>query len=173
MTTKAVRFQIAKDRWPLISSQVQSVLPQANQLFENEPNWSVCKGGAFCLADTERELLYGVSLVGSPSPENISEYITCCQEKAFRLLSHGDASSWQTRDSDKKKWGGAIRCGLTIFSFSSGLSELEDEVIMLKVAQLFRRILKNPLGIGDPKILDYIAQKSNNPYWSRLRDFGQ
>lgn len=60
-------------------------------------------------------------------------------EKACRmrdLLTAGKKdviSSWQTRDFEKKKYGGAINAGGRIYSFS-GFPELVDEILMMVVA---------------------------------------
>lgn len=58
-------------------------------------------------------------------------------EKAKRLreqaIKNGHISSWQSRDFDNKKYGGAIVAGNWILSFS-GLPEKMDEYLMIKVA---------------------------------------
>ena len=66
--------------------------------------------------------------------ERGQKYLELAQEKARRLAEHPDHwSSWQSRNPDEGKWGGAVNAGAYIFSFS-GLPELADEAAMLLTA---------------------------------------
>ena len=74
--------------------------------------------------------------VGECKPEKVKKYYSLANAKAVRLYSFASqnhVSSWQSRDKDANRWGGAIRAGDVIFSFS-GLPELADEAVMLVAA---------------------------------------
>lgn len=65
------------------------------------------------------------------------------REKASRLsrmtADHHHVSSWQSRDFDNKKYGGAIVAGEWVLSFS-GLPEFGDERLMIKLARSYEEI---------------------------------
>lgn len=80
-------------------------------------------------------------------------YVRNAHEKALRLGEHyKHVSSWQTRDFEAQKYGGAIACRLPVKLFGvagspedettrgiisfSGLPEIGDEMFCLKLAQL-------------------------------------
>ncbi|MEI6040504.1 MAG: hypothetical protein WCP91_04105 [Candidatus Berkelbacteria bacterium] len=111
--------------------------PSAQKLLE-----SCDTGGYFCLKVIGREeLLIEPMLIGEVSDDNKDEYIELCQEKVHRLEAEFLAdpqhvrSSYQSRDPENNKWGGAIT-GFDndgtgyLFGFS-GLPELCDEAIMV------------------------------------------
>ncbi|MDP3784801.1 MAG: hypothetical protein Q8R12_01870 [bacterium] len=117
-----------------IVAHVKRVLNKALELFAEEEGWEGRTGGYFCLADKTDGLPLLIVQVGEIPEVKAGKYLSFCQEKARRLaknLSH--ASSWESRDPNQEKWGGAIRAekmnGL-ILSFS-GLPELGDEAVML------------------------------------------
>lgn len=69
--------------------------------------------------------------VGMVSAERFDKYRRLANEKAYRLGTLPEhISSWQSRNADAGKFGGAIRCyeDRLIFSFS-GFSEHEDELL--------------------------------------------
>jgi hypothetical protein len=71
------------------------------------------------------------------SDEKYKRYFDLSYEKANRLykhLSEGHLSSFQSRDTEKDQWGGAIFAGDYILSFSGMSGELMDESIMLLLA---------------------------------------
>lgn len=97
-------------------------------------------------------------------PEKIKKYHDFSREKADRLrlnIAMGHSSSWQSRNPDENHWGGAIRAGGAILSFS-GLPELADEALTLEVA---RR-----LGMLSHELCLQIAQTSNNEIFHRPVD---
>lgn len=105
-----------------------------------------------------------VAQIGEPAdPEKIEKYFSFSQEKAQRLITNanvaGQLSSWQSRDPQKNKWGGAIRAGDYILSFS-GLPELADEALMLAVAVSLKMLI--------PEQADWIADISDNDFYRRL-----
>jgi hypothetical protein len=75
-----------------------------------------------------------VAPIGKLPPEKVNKYLTLSQEKAKRL--HETPlfwSSWQTRDLDKARYGGAVAGASCVFSFS-GLPEEADEALVLALA---------------------------------------
>lgn len=118
---------------------------------------------AFCVADgTTGKVLFGPSFAHLPAAK-IGEHLVSCEEKAMRLAGNPDhISSWQSRNPEMDRWGGAIRAGSLILSMS-GMREAADEALMLAVA---RKILKSP---EEQQLLDQIAKLSKNPYWGALR----
>jgi hypothetical protein len=97
-------------------------------------------GGYFCFADGATGQIYVIARLGDPASAKAEKYMSLCQEKAFRLSQHDrHASSWQSRDEDLDRFGGAIRghaqrmSGVfqpVILSFS-GLTEACDEELMI------------------------------------------
>ena len=68
--------------------------------------------------------------------DRLAKYYLFSGEKGERVVLNnplGHVSSWQSRDPEQDKWGGAIRAGDFVLSFS-GLPELADEALMLAVA---------------------------------------
>lgn len=116
----------------------------------NDPNR---QGGYFCLVEKEGNPLALPTLVlgiGAVPAEKGPKYIAFTQEKAKRLAEHLDhVSSWQSRNPDEDKWGGAIVAGPYIFSFS-GLPELADEAAMaLAAVELDYMTIVQALAIAD------------------------
>ena len=67
----------------------------------------------------------------------LPKYLSISCEKGERLAEYLDhVSSWQSRNEDSEMYGGAIRCGPFIFSFS-GLPEKWDEALMILLARKF------------------------------------
>lgn len=98
-------------------------------------------GGYFCLMDHNTgEVDLGPVLIGQVTNGKDEKYKAFCQEKAHRLSVLMDwgrfdpaATSWQSRNERKQRWGGAISTGDHIFSFS-GLPEEGDEAAMIIAA---------------------------------------
>ncbi|MDQ5970564.1 MAG: hypothetical protein QG603_341 [Patescibacteria group bacterium] len=103
------------------------------------------------------------------------QYLTLSQEKAERLqgLWHKHLSSWQSRDPDNGRWGGAIIADQLIFSFS-GLPELVDEAVVTAAAYWLGEITEysQVLKIADisrnPFTEELVARMVN---WPSLADF--
>jgi UDP-N-acetylmuramoylalanine-D-glutamate ligase len=55
------------------------------------------------------------------------------QEKAQRMVWHASFSSFQTREPENQKWGGAV-CAIPYAISISGLKELDDEAFALAIA---------------------------------------
>ena len=76
--------------------------------------------------------------IGYPDPEKEEKYKEFSQEKAERLLANPEHKlSWQSRNPEDNKWGGAVRLGVVggfIISFS-GFPEAVDEAFCISIAQ--------------------------------------
>ena len=95
------------------------------------------RGGYFTVFDRRTMQIVLVVKIGNPAPEESRTYFKYSQEKAERLfISEELVSSYQNRDPDNGKWGGAIKTEDFILSFS-GLSELGDEAVVLFTAYEF------------------------------------
>jgi hypothetical protein len=95
-------------------------------------------GGCFRIWQSQRAgwnyLEVAVMCVGELLTE-LPDYLYFSHEKAERLAKHPILiSSWQTRVEMLQMYGGAIRCGQFILSFS-GFPERWDEILMLLVAR--------------------------------------
>jgi len=99
--------------------------------------------------------------VGIVNPAKAQTYLDTALEKARRLraqLKYGDVSSWQSRDEENGRWGGAIVTESEIREIYSGsaLPQLGDEALELLLAIGQRRM-------GVKRALE-IAAISDNPY---------
>lgn len=96
--------------------------------------------------------LIGLSPIGNVSLDSRSSEFT--QEKARRLASNRfHVSSWESREPQNQKYGGAIRVGDLILSFS-GIPEEGDEMLCLTIASFY--------GWIGGKEIDEILEKSSN-----------
>ncbi len=104
-------------------------------------------------------------------PEKWDKYFELSQEKATRLFSqvnmhlpNGHTSSFESRNEEEDKYGGAIYSDCHhhqhIFSFS-GMPELIDEAMMLVLAKK----LAQDTGSA---IVTKIEALERNPYWKEL-----
>lgn len=90
------------------------------------------RGGYLCLADEKGTPLL-ICGIGEPDNEKVDKYFNYCQEKACRLGANPEHElSFQSRDPDNGKWGGAVRGHNYIASFS-GLPERADELLSAMV----------------------------------------
>lgn len=117
--------------------------------------------GYFTVFDTtaEGEVVL-ICRIGVCPSGKAKKYFVFSQEKAQRLFSSpSHKTSFQSRDPENDKWGGAIRSTLPstplVTSFS-GLPELADEALMTFVAY--------QAGWIDKPTTAIIADISNNPY---------
>lgn len=107
-----------------------------------------------------------VLTVRSPLLEKGSQSFDFALEKSRRLREHPDhLSSWQSRDPSSNKWGGAIRVGQFILSFS-GLPELVDEALMLNLVHP-NRLPRHQLHeeVPEYEYLRQVASISRNPFY--------
>jgi hypothetical protein len=76
--------------------------------------------------------------LGLTETKKAGERFELCQEKARRLISNPrHLSSWQSRDPEEGRKGGAIRANDYIFSFD-GLTEEGDEALVLAIANALK-----------------------------------
>lgn len=128
---------------------------------EANDNWAGGMGGYLCIADGKNGLPILVMLIGEVPLGKAPKYLEFCQEKAGRLAGHPNhESSWESRNEEKNRWGGAIRFRDLILSFS-GLPELGDEAAMLRAAE-------DVDGHKFSDIAERIAKRSKNIYWDAL-----
>jgi hypothetical protein len=100
-------------------------------------------------------------------PDDAEMYLNISQEQAKRLFSRKeDVSSFQSRNPETGKWGGAIRAAHSILSFS-GLSEMANEALMVFVARKAIWPLKTDGWISQNEA-DLIAHISRNPYIHKI-----
>lgn len=141
-------------------------LEEAALLFEGREGWEDRKGGYLCIANAETGFPGAVVLIGSIPTEKAEKYLSFSMEKARRLASNPQhVSSWESRDPEQNRWGGAIRIDELIFSFS-GLPELGDEALMLALG--LSNYLSDP---NIPRLIEDIAHRSKNPYWKPFLGF--
>jgi hypothetical protein len=97
----------------------------------------------FCLMNEQTgELVIEPTLIGEITNDQTDLYTELCKEKANRLRENikEHKLSWQSRNEDEEKWGGAISDGDHIWSFS-GLTEAQDEALMIMGAHTCGRIM--------------------------------
>lgn len=146
-----------------IVAHIERALNKALAIFAQEENWKGRTGGYFCLADKESGMPLFITQVGEVPKEKAGKYLSFCQEKAGRLAQNkAHWSSWQSRNPDQEKWGGAVRTEIGILSFS-GLPELGDEAVMLVV-----RCLTDHMYWATVQEEKEIAAFSNNRYFIPL-----
>lgn len=94
-------------------------------------------GGYLCVYDSTQ--LPGqppmmILRIGEPDENKLTRSFSLCQEKAGRLLANPThLSSWQTRDVQQGRYGGAIRTKDHVLAFS-GHIETADEAVLVNAA---------------------------------------
>ena len=117
----------------------------------------------FCVASVPgqgRALM--IREIGSCPEEKARKYFEFCQEKKDRLYKNpGHISSWQSRQPEKDKYGGAVRTALDGYYIlsMSGLPEHGDEAVMVYTAHKINWMNKDTiLAIIGISKNPYIAQ---------------
>lgn len=109
------------------------VISTAKELFKTTTSL-LCpdrKGGYLCVFDTERGKPILIAEIGSVPADKIEKYFVLSQEKAERLsILHDHGASSESRDETKERWGGAVRFGKLILSFSGLSPDNVDEIYM-------------------------------------------
>ncbi len=148
-------------------SAAEAAFHLASKTFRAEKAWEYPLGGYFCIADGITGTPYLTILIGEVENSKADRYYEFCREKAQRLAANPDhLSSWQSRDERTGQYGGAIRVGRHILSFS-GLPELGDEAILLAASMMWC----NRLGMTELlKPLSEVPVVSNNHYWEELKE---
>ncbi len=118
-------------------------------------------GGYFCVADKDTGTPLLTFVVGSPKVGTGTRHNA--QEKCLRIAQNAEhISSWQSRDTDLKKYGGGIRIKDYIIAYS-GDKEHFDEAICIAVAKELGRI-----NIDTALAIMVISQ---NPHWNLYAGF--
>ena len=120
------------------------------------------RGGYFTVVsrNTESPQVITITKIGNPALEESNTYFDFSQEKANRLIVSIElSSSFQNRDPDNGRWGGAIKTSDYVLSFS-GLPELGDEAVMLLTAYSFSWLTEEQIV--------KIAKISSNPHVAPL-----
>ncbi len=121
------------------------------------------KGGYCTIVDRMSEEVVATFEVGHPEHRKAERYRQLSVEKALRLLETNDKlghlTSWQSRDEQADKWGGAIIVGDYIFSFSGFAPDLVDEAVMILAARTL-----SFLNEGEAESL----ANTNNNDWAQL-----
>jgi hypothetical protein len=130
-------------------------------LIHSQNNDKVRQSGYFTLRDLSTGRVIFTIMLGDVPKEKQEKYLQLSLEKGDRLyknykITFKNFSSWQTRNPDKDMWGGAIRAGIYILSFS-GLAELCDEALVLELALT--------MGWCNPCRLYEISQLSKNIFY--------
>ena len=98
----------------------------------------VHRGGYLCIADNATGAPLDVVKLGDPLPAKEGRYEELAKEKAWRLATRPwNDTSYQSRDPVRDRWGGAVRAGNHIFSFSGLTPDLLDEALVLVVARAY------------------------------------
>jgi len=123
------------------------------------------KGGFLTIIDRITGYKYLTVIIGEVPSNKMEKYAELSGEKAERLfrtfneLKH--QSSWESRDPDNGKWGGAITAADLIISFS-GLTEAGDEAVCLDIAY--------KLNWSNYNEITKIAENNNNPLFDPMHD---
>lgn len=116
-----------------IIALAQDVMKEISPLFKSGKNY-----GFFSIRAKNKELILPAVEIGNVPSENEKEiYSFFSEEKSERLLSHweeGHITSYESRDPQNDKWGGAVLSLANLgFSFS-GCREDEDEAFSTEMA---------------------------------------
>ena len=117
-------------------------------------------GGYFVLLDDKGHLQL-VSCIGLNPFEKVRKRVELAWEKCGRLLDNPeDLTSFDTRNPDAERFGGAVRGRTLVFGFS-GLPELWDEAAMFVVAIITGELTKD-------EVLSKISEARNPFLWPLL-----
>jgi hypothetical protein len=137
----------------IISSTKESI-EKLTQMFEEEKK----NYGFLTIMDKDGYLLLPPTEIGNVPLEKREKYSSYSLEKAKRLQSNikRHFTSYESRDPENGKWGGAISVNNNlIFSFS-GLTEHGDEAIMLRLAKKVK--------VSNHFFSSLIKELTGNPY---------
>lgn len=98
-------------------------------------------GGWLFIADSEGEMILHEQIGTIAEPAKNGRYLALSVEQAVRLFEHPDhRTSWQSRDPDRDRWGGAFRTDDGWVISFCGLPELWNEALVLGVARICTNI---------------------------------
>lgn len=165
-----------RPRRALDLEEVRQVMPGLLQSLAEVSDLGGKTGCMLSILDREtRELVTDPIMVGVVADkERQDRYSDLSQEKATRLLDNPDHSlSWQSRDEDNDKWGGAMDDGEYNWSVS-GLTEEQDEALAIMGAhkcgqitngspQWYAKISDNEIILGNPYLFWMIDDQPAEP----------
>ena len=138
----------------------QRIIPAIINLRENPKPYK--KSGYLTIRRKSDGRVIVLFEIGDCPQFKAKKYFELSMEKGGRLFHHpGHVSSWQSRDPEKGRWGGAIATNELIVSFS-GFTESLDEAAVLVFATFFGWISDKQAG--------KIAKISNNFDYASLRN---
>ena len=116
--------------------------------------------GYFAIFDCVLECFVLKCQIGINPPEKREKRFGLCQEKALRLYQNpSHKTSYQSRNPAERKYGGAVRVGNFIFSFSGIPDELDDEALMAFVAYKAGLLTQNEtLSLGVSNINEHLIE---------------
>jgi hypothetical protein len=153
---------LSEDEKVRIIIATEKALYAAFELFKDTPEWRGRKGGYLCVLDPITELPVLHVPIGILLADKVARYRELSLEKARRLArAWPHFSSYETRDPAANRYGGAIRTGKWILSFS-GLPELADEALMIAVAIRMKFIDRKTHALA----VNTVMQKWNPEYLS-------
>lgn len=129
---------------PTTSNVVVALRTALENHKEKYPNFQKKYGGFLCIMDRKKGKIIKTVLIGAVPAGKAARYESLAKEKAKRLFSHlneGHLTSYESRDPEADKWGGAILTENLILSFS-GFPEDGDSFICLSTAHTLRDIKK-------------------------------
>lgn len=123
--------------------------------------------GYLSVFDAKAEALRMLVMIGNVPAEKLEKYQRLSIEKASRLAKYWKLykhySSFESRNPEEEKWGGAIYVGdHTIFSFSGLPDELADEAVLLHATSV---LFEGSFA----ETAKYIVSKTRNEYLARMR----
>ena len=138
--------------------EVMVVVPDMMARLQQVSDFKGKEGGMFYLLDQAGNVLVEPTAIGKVAEDKLAKYTELCQEKASRLRQrrldgHEEWQSWESRDAENGKWGGAIFDGRYYWSFS-GLTEEQDEALMVMSAHMCGQMMN-----GSPEVY---AKTSDN-----------
>lgn len=135
MTEKNDEFKISGQPFSKILEVASQIVAASVKVPGNETPER--QGGYLVIRDKHNGTPLLIERIGKCPVSNVKRYHGLALEKSERLsntrLTGGHISSYQSRDTQNDKWGGAIIAGDLIVSFS-GLKELFDEAVVLALA---------------------------------------
>lgn len=125
--------------------------------------------GFLRIIDAKTEEGKMLAMIGRVPAEKLEKYERLSKEKASRLAKflklYKHYSSFESRNPQEGKYGGAIYVGhSTIFSFSGLPDELADEAVLLYAVSKL-------LGKSFEVYANYISLKNRNEYFARMKCF--
>lgn len=144
-----------------VVDSVAFFIPRINSHFKEDDRWR--EGGWIHISDPKGEVIAYERIGAVGGPDKKVKYRKLAAEKAMRLREHPEhVTSWQSRDPDHDRWGGAIRTNDGwVFSFS-GLPELWDEALLTGIVCIYEpenyQYLKDTRSPGVEPLVDIVFQ---------------